>query len=95
MKNILRNAAANTQTVFYAAYSPFRGGNGALGLAFLPAVLGVTATAFVGFVATETGAVILGELREIYGTPHHLDLWVKVEPNWTRNYWMLKKFGYV
>ena len=63
MKDILRNATSHTQTVFDAAFSPFRGGNGALGLAFLPAVLGVTATAFVGFVATGTGAAILGELR--------------------------------
>ena len=63
MKDILRNAASHTQTVFDAAFSPFRGGNGALGLAFLPAVLGVTASAFVGFVATGTGAAILGELR--------------------------------
>ena len=63
MKDILRNASDRTQSVFDAAYSPFRGGNGALGLAFMPVVLGVTATAFVGFLATETGAVILGELR--------------------------------
>ncbi len=63
MKDILRNASASTQSVFDAAFSPFRGGNGAIGLAFLPAVLGVTAAAFVGFVATETGAAILGELR--------------------------------
>ena len=63
MKDILRNASARTQTVFDAAYTPFRGGNGALGLAFLPAVLGVTATAFVTFVATETGSAILGEIR--------------------------------
>jgi GTP-binding protein Era len=35
------------------------------------------------------------ELLSIYGTPHRLDLWVKVEPDWTRNYWLLKKFGYV
>ena len=63
MKDILRNASAHTQTVFDAAYSPFRGGNGALGLAFMPLVLGVTATAFVGFLATETGAAILGEVR--------------------------------
>ncbi|MBR4252826.1 MAG: hypothetical protein IKQ15_11115 [Kiritimatiellae bacterium] len=63
MKDILRNASDRTQSVFDAAYSPFRGGNGALGLAFMPAVLGVTAAAFVGFLATETGAAILGELR--------------------------------
>ncbi len=35
------------------------------------------------------------ELAAIYGKPHQLELWVKVEPNWSRNYWMLKKFGYV
>ncbi|HQF20421.1 MAG TPA: GTPase Era [Kiritimatiellia bacterium] len=34
-------------------------------------------------------------LAEIYGKPHKLELWVKVEPNWSRNYWLLKKFGYV
>jgi metallo-beta-lactamase family protein len=35
------------------------------------------------------------ELADIYGKKHKLELWVKVEPNWSRNYWMLKKFGYV
>lgn len=35
------------------------------------------------------------ELSTIYEKPHKLELWVKVEPNWSRNYWMLKKFGYV
>ena len=35
------------------------------------------------------------ELSAIYGKKHKLELWVKVEPNWSRNYWMLKKFGYV
>lgn len=35
------------------------------------------------------------ELTAIYGKKHKLELWVKVEPNWSRNYWMLKKFGYV
>ena len=63
MKNILRSASAHTQSVFDAAFAPIRGGNGALGLAFMPMVLGVTATAFLGFVATETGAAILGEIR--------------------------------
>ena len=63
MKDILRNASALTQSAYDAASSPFRGGNGALGLAFLPVVLGVTSAAFVGFLATETGAAILGEIR--------------------------------
>ena len=35
------------------------------------------------------------ELAAIYGKPHKLELWGKVELNWSRNYWMLKKFGYV
>lgn len=35
------------------------------------------------------------DLTAIYGKPHTLELWVKVEPNWSRNYWLLKKFGYV
>lgn len=35
------------------------------------------------------------DLTAIYGKPHKLELWVKVEPNWSRNYWLLKKFGYV
>ena len=35
------------------------------------------------------------DLSSIFGAHHHLDLWVKVEPDWSRNYWMLKKFGYV
>ncbi|MGD9780830.1 MAG: GTPase Era [Kiritimatiellia bacterium] len=34
-------------------------------------------------------------LADVYGKKHKLELWVKVEPNWSRNYWMLKKFGYV
>ena len=63
MKDILRAAAADTQAVFDAAYTPLRGGNGALGLAFMPVVLGVTATAFLGFLATGTGAALLGEIR--------------------------------
>ncbi len=35
------------------------------------------------------------ELSAIYDKKHKLELWVKVEPNWSRNYWLLKKFGYV
>lgn len=35
------------------------------------------------------------ELKQIFDKRHKLELWVKVEPNWSRNYWMLKKFGYV
>jgi GTPase len=35
------------------------------------------------------------DLAAIYEKKHKLELWVKVEPNWSRNYWMLKKFGYV
>ena len=35
------------------------------------------------------------ELSAIYEKPHQLELWVKVEKNWSTNYWLLKKFGYV
>lgn len=34
------------------------------------------------------------ELHEMYGVRFKLKLWVKVEKNWRRNFWMLKKFGY-
>lgn len=36
-----------------------------------------------------------GELESVYEHKVSLDLWVKVEPNWSRNFWLLKKFGYV
>jgi len=35
------------------------------------------------------------ELEEIYERKIKLDLWVKVEKNWSRNFWLLKQFGYV
>lgn len=35
------------------------------------------------------------ELRAIYGHPVRLDLHVKIEPKWTKNYWLLKRMGYV
>ena len=35
------------------------------------------------------------ELTAIYEKKHKLELWVKVEKNWSSNYWLLKKFGYV
>ncbi|HOW98305.1 MAG TPA: GTPase Era [Kiritimatiellia bacterium] len=34
------------------------------------------------------------ELADVYGRPVTLSLWVKVDPNWSRNYWMLKRLGY-
>ena len=34
------------------------------------------------------------DLAEMYGHPVSLELWVKVEPGWTRNFWMLKRLGY-
>lgn len=34
------------------------------------------------------------EIRSVYDHPVHLDLWVKVEPNWSKNFWLLKKLGY-
>lgn len=35
------------------------------------------------------------ELAEIYGCRVQLELWVRIEKNWDRNFWLLKKFGYV
>jgi len=35
------------------------------------------------------------ELAQIYECKVNLDLWVKVEKNWSRNFWLLKQFGYV
>lgn len=35
------------------------------------------------------------ELTAMYGLPVNLELWVKVEKDWSRNFWLLKKFGYV
>jgi GTP-binding protein Era len=35
------------------------------------------------------------ELSEMYGHPVAIELWVKVEKDWSRNFWMLKKLGYV
>lgn len=34
------------------------------------------------------------ELTEMYGLPVKVKLWVKVEPNWRKNFWILKKLGY-
>lgn len=35
------------------------------------------------------------ELQSMYDVPVQLDLWVKVEKDWSKNFWLLKKFGYV
>lgn len=34
------------------------------------------------------------ELKQMYGFPVKLKLWVKVEKNWRQNFWILKKLGY-
>lgn len=34
------------------------------------------------------------ELTEMYGIPVKVKLWVKVEKDWRKNFWMLKKLGY-
>jgi GTPase len=34
------------------------------------------------------------ELKEMYGLPVRLTLWVKVEKDWRKNFWILKKLGY-
>lgn len=35
------------------------------------------------------------DLAEMYGVPVKLDLWVRVEKNWQKNFWILKRLGYV
>jgi GTP-binding protein Era len=34
------------------------------------------------------------ELSELYEVPVHLDLWVKVEKHWDRNFWIMRNLGY-
>jgi len=34
------------------------------------------------------------ELKEMYGVPVNVKLWVKVEKNWRKNFWILRKLGY-
>ena len=35
------------------------------------------------------------EFQTIYEQPVNIELWVKVQPKWDRNFWLLKKFGYI
>lgn len=35
------------------------------------------------------------ELATWFDKPMNVELWVKVEPKWDRNFWLLKKLGYV
>lgn len=35
------------------------------------------------------------ELSAMYERPVSVDLWIKVEKDWSRNFWFLKKLGYV
>ena len=35
------------------------------------------------------------DMAEIYGVPVKLDLWIRVEKNWQKNFWVLKRLGYV
>ncbi len=34
------------------------------------------------------------EVSEIYDLPVHIDLWVKVEKDWGKNFWILRNLGY-
>ncbi len=34
------------------------------------------------------------DLSQTYGVPVTVELWIKVEKNWDRNFWMLKQLGY-
>lgn len=35
------------------------------------------------------------ELEELFERPHRVEAWIEVEPDWSRNYWLLRKFGYL
>jgi len=35
------------------------------------------------------------ELADLFGRPHRLEMWIKVSPDWSQNYWLLRKFGYL
>ncbi|MGM0365043.1 MAG: GTPase Era [Actinomycetota bacterium] len=47
-----------------------------------------------GRVLKEAGKQARKELEDLFGCKVFVELWVKVEENWTRNESMLKKFGY-
>lgn len=34
------------------------------------------------------------DLKEMYGVPIQLELWVKVDKHWARNFWILRQLGY-
>lgn len=38
---------------------------------------------------------LTGGAGSIYEKPVKLQMWVKVEKNWSRNFWLMKKLGYV
>ena len=35
------------------------------------------------------------DLAEMYGVPVKLELWIRVEKHWQKNFWVLKRLGYV
>ena len=34
------------------------------------------------------------EISAMFGVTAHVELWVKVEKNWTANFWLLQQMGY-
>ena len=34
------------------------------------------------------------ELRELFDAPVECDLWIRVEPNWDENFFLLRQIGY-
>ena len=34
------------------------------------------------------------ELSEIFGVKVELDIWVKIERDWMKNFWLLQRMGY-
>ena len=35
------------------------------------------------------------ELADFFGTPVRVELWIRVEPDWNRNFFLLRQLGYV
>ena len=65
------------------------------------ATLYVTSTSQKGIVIGRKGSLIKrvrheaeGELSAMFDRPVDLDLWVKVEKDWPRNFWFLRRLGY-
>jgi len=55
-----------------------------------PILLGAKGRLFKGVVGAAEQ-----DLTEMYGVPVKLELWIRVEKSWQKNFWVLKRLGYV